>query len=141
MHRYPTSTIHRHLDLPSTQRIQTTHITTYAFFQVPQSTFHPLCSHHHNQNTETYPPNTHRVDHTPPTPPDSTPGQTNTHLTHPTITSHSMQHTRTMHVISSEHTTLTACTTYTYPSHQQTIPFPRPNHSRIHLTLQTRNPH
>ena len=150
MCRCPTSTIHRQLDLPYTETIQTTHITTYAFPQAPRPSSPtpptpPQPNHRHISHIPII--HTRLITHLYHTRPTTT-TQADTHLIHPTITSHSTQHTRHTYGISNGHTTSIARTTHapyaTYILYCITHPFPRPNHSRhcrIHPTLQTENPY
>ena len=104
MCRYPPSTIHIYLDLPSTQIIQThthTYITPHyrsrPWSKPPTHSPHtPLTPPHQTQTYAQHPPCPHRIgkaqtQFSQPLSPLSThtaPSQTHTHVTHSTNTSH-----------------------------------------------------
>ena len=157
MCRYPPSTIHRYLDLPSTQRIQThtshRHNTTPPL-PTPVQAPYPLSTYTtHTTATKTQ---TH-VQHSPcpqrigkaqtqfshPFTPLSThtaPSQTHTHVTHSTNTSHK-------HVTCTRQNAWTTCTTHTRTHCNHTSPRPHtstavtlpPSHSHSTHTCNTNN--
>ena len=79
MPRYLTSTIHRHLYLPFTQRIEITHITTYALSQAPSPLHSPPTTQ--TQTHIPHPPNPHMIDTTP-VPHTTNFPDINTHIPH-----------------------------------------------------------
>ena len=136
MCRYPPSTIHRYLDLLSTQIIQThtshRHNTTpplptliQAPYSLPTYTTHTTATK--TQTHVQHSPCPHRIgkaqtQFSHPLTPLSThtaPSQTHTHVTHSTNTSHK-------HVTCTRQNTWTTCTTHTHTHRNHTSPEPTP---------------
>ena len=139
MGRYPTRTIQRYLDLPSTLRIQThTDIRPPHPSRPWPQTPYPLPKYTtHTTATKTkthvqHSPCSHRIGkaqtqffHSLPSPPTTAPSQTHAYVIHSTYTSHNIH---LKHVICTRKNTLTTCTTHTrthrkphFPEHYTSI--------------------